>query len=138
MEVRTEVNSLFGKFTSAANTGVISWVSTASTDSAISDYITRDMGITKTIKKNNKALEAINNVGIYISNRGGQIKTMIDDAKDEFKKIYKEALESGLSQKEAQKMAEESAKDLVNRKYKILNEEWPVQLAERKTGKLSK
>lgn len=136
MEVRTNVNSLFGQFTSAVNTGVITWTG-ANTNAAISDFVMRGKhGLQQQIVASNKAINAIGMGAEFLTAKRADLVEILDKLYAKFNTIYTEEVKRGLTLKETKENTVNVVNKELDRLMRLHHEKFPDELCKKVIRKL--
>ena len=137
MEVRTNVNSLFGQFTSAVDTGAITWGVPDTTNAAVSDFVMRGKhGLQQKIVASNKAIEAIGMGGTFLTEKRADLIGILNKLYTKFDTTYGEEIKRGLTLKETKENTVNIVNKELDRLLKLHHEKFPEELCKKVIRKL--
>lgn len=130
------VNTLFGgtftmKKTEKKNYSDLPFDTILSKDQGIDNYIMRNTGLFRKVRKNVRTLEALTNAKTYIEERNTQLADAVKILRTTFADEFQALLNRGYTQEEA---AEEAMKEVEHKKkqlYLEIDEQYPMDLDDR-------
>jgi iron-sulfur cluster repair protein YtfE (RIC family) len=135
---RANVNSLFGTYTVARNTGIITPDDVDVYGNSTLDYIMRGKdGLQKKIINSNKTIEAITNPTTHLDQKAADLQTnVLDKINADFDRIYKNEIKRGLSLEKTKKNTVEEVDRLLTKYLRYHEENFPIDLTKRVVKKL--
>jgi len=100
----------------------------------LKNFIRRELGVTRSIAKQNRYIDGLSNPEKYLVDRTYDEAYYCDQSAEEYGRVYQDLLERGYSDEDCEKKALKAAKDYFEMKKKSLDQDYPQDI----TGKLVK
>jgi hypothetical protein len=128
---RSSIKSKFGIYTIDKDKTDIKFDYEAITKNQINDFVLRETGIGRKIKKNDNIYTALKDPSEYINERNKALGAKAKELADIYINMYKKFLNRGFTQKRAEELAKEEVIHIRNKFYNEINEEYPVTIEDK-------
>jgi hypothetical protein len=125
------INSLFGTYTAPINNGQRDIVWTGDPLANMTDYLYRELGLYKKIRRNERAIGALNAPGQFLTDRNQKIIDETDRLAAIFRVEFDEAMNRGFTQEQAIKMAMEEVNYQKKKIFSEIDELYPTEISDR-------